>query len=110
MNKIFILATLAFVAAIFTLGSCDKTDGISIVPKFSSITCDPESPAAGDTMTLTAHQSVQGKLIYSATYKWASTARQLYVNLTASYGLSGQTEEGQIFGQAITSGTVNIQQ
>ena len=39
-----------------------------------------------------------------------STARQLYVNLTASYGLSGQTEEGQIFGQAITSGTVNIQQ
>lgn len=147
MNKTFILATLALVAAIFALGSCDKTNGISIVPKFSSITCDPESPVAGDTMTFTAHQSLQGKLIYSATYKWAfryfddqlqrdttvyrsenvvydaiggpdpqmgfrlpaySTARQLYVNLNASYGLSGQTEQGQIFGQGSVSGTVNI--
>ena len=147
MKKTFIFTFLFVIAALLTISSCDKTDGISVVPKFSSISCEPTTPAPGDTMTLTAHQSVHGKLIYSATYKWGfryfddilqrdttvyrtesvvydniggpdpqmgfrlpaySTASRLYVTLTASYGLSGQTEQGQIFGQASTSSTVNI--
>ena len=148
MNKTLTFILLAVAACMAAVGACDKTDGISVVPQFSTITSDPATPMAGDTLTLTAHQSVKGKLTYSATYNWAFryfddslqrdttvrrqeqvvydyvggpdpqmglrlpayvSATRLYVTLTASYGLSGQTEQGQIFGQASASATVTLQ-
>ena len=39
-----------------------------------------------------------------------TTATRLYVTLNATYGLSGQTEQGQIFGQASANTSVTIQQ
>lgn len=51
--------------------SCDKVDGLSVVPRFDRIDCDTPNPAPGDTITLTAHQSVQGHLINKTTYTWS---------------------------------------
>ena len=136
-------------ASLLAFMACEKTDSNSIVPQFSSITCEPENPAAGDSITLTAHQSVRGHLINSTTYRWAFTyidgstfsdttvvrnvevvydavdgtdpqvgfripsdtpSNKLTVSLTALYSLSGQTETGQIFGQAARSTSITIAQ
>lgn len=147
MSKIKIYSLLAISVAAFVFTSCDKTDGTSVVPRFDKITYEPELPSVGDSITLTAHQSMHGKLINSTTYKWsvtyyndatgrdtteylpqqevvydyiggpdpqigyripATTSRKIGVHISAFYSLSGQTELGQIFGQANCSGSINL--
>jgi hypothetical protein len=73
MNKSLIFTALFGITSLLAFTACEKTDNTSIVPQFSSITCQPEKPAAGDSITLTAHQSVRGHLINSTTYRWAFT-------------------------------------
>lgn len=68
---LFSLLSLPFVG--FALVSCDKVDGESIVPHFDKITCSPERPHPGDSITLTAHQDVKGKNINATTYNWSFT-------------------------------------
>ena len=149
MNKYLIFNTVLAMASALVFMACEKTDSTSVVPQFSSITCEPEMPMAGDSITLTAHQSVRGHLINSTTYRWAFSyidgttfsdttvyrnvevvydavggadptvgfripadmpGNRLGVSLTALYSLSGQTETGQIFGQASRSTSITIAQ
>ena len=148
MNKTLITIALAAIGLTLAATACSDDPTYSVVPVFDAITCQPDMPSPGDSITITAHQSVHGKLIYSATYKWSITyfdneaqrdttvrmqretvydadggdidpqigfrlpadtpSKSLIVTINASYGLSAQTEMGQIFGQAIKTATLAI--
>lgn len=71
MNRKLLYSVLVAVASTFALVACDKVDGTSVVPRFDRIDCDTPNPSPGDTITLTAHQSVQGHLINKTTYTWS---------------------------------------
>lgn len=67
-SKYFLILTIAFAVLGFT--ACDETDGTSVVPRFDRIDVVPARPAAGDSITATAHQAVIGHLINATTYTW----------------------------------------
>lgn len=71
MNKKLVFNLVVVIASMLHFTSCDKVDGLSVVPRFDRIDCDTPNPAPGDTITLTAHQSVQGHLINKTTYTWS---------------------------------------
>jgi len=75
IKKLIPIAMLPLLMMV-AFASCEKTDHESVVPQFSSITCSPSSPKAGDSITVVAHQAIIGKLINSTTYKWSFT----YIN------------------------------
>ncbi len=53
-----------------TISCDDESDGISVVPHFSGIVCEPSLPNPGDSITLTAVQDQKGKLINKTSYDW----------------------------------------
>lgn len=71
MKKHLIFMALLFVAIDFAICSCEKENGISIVPQFSGITCNPSQPMPGDSITLTAVQAQVGELINRTSYDWS---------------------------------------
>jgi len=71
MKKNLIFTGLLFMAISVAFISCKEDDGISIVPHFSSITCEPSSPAPNDSITLTAVQDQIGNLINRTSYNWS---------------------------------------
>lgn len=78
MKKGFIISGLFAVLLSATFIGCSETDGISVVPAFDAIYCSPTSPAAGDSITLTAHQAQMGKLINKTSYNWTFSCHVFY--------------------------------
>ncbi len=71
------IATCCLAAAMLAaIGACTEVDSESIVPHFSAITCEPQHPAPGDSVTLTAVQDQVGHLINATTYTWELTYTQ----------------------------------
>ena len=69
---------IAFGASIVSCST--DVDGTSIVPVFDKIICSPEHPAPGDSVTVTGHQVVMGKLVNATTYNWDFTYTRAETN------------------------------
>ena len=78
MKKSLVINSLFVVLLSIAFIGCSETDGISVVPAFDAIYCTPTSPAAGDSITLTAHQAQMGKLINKTSYNWTFSCQIFY--------------------------------
>lgn len=76
MNKFLmrnLFAGAAALAFVSFLTSCEEKDYTSQMPVFSGFLLNMDAPQRGDSVTITAKQVTQGKLLNGTTYQWTIT-------------------------------------